>query len=123
MKNIIIIFLKEMKDILRDRRTLILMVVMPLVLFPLIINISSKFMMKLETTAKTKILRVGVILNSNDDRIRKSVVSRDDMILTDVKDENSIESMINGKTLDFCIVFDELFDKKVETLQQGEIRL
>ncbi len=123
MKNIIIIFLKEMKDILRDRRTLLLMVVMPLVLFPLIINISSKFMMKLETSAKTKILRVGVILNSNDDRIRRSVSSRDDMAFTDVKDENSIESMINGETLDFCIVLDKQFDKKVKTLQQGEIRL
>ena len=123
MKNIIIIFLKEMKDILRDRRTLLLMVVMPLVLFPLIINISSKFMMKLETSAKTRILKVGVILNSNENRIRRSVISRDDMTLTDVKDENSIESMINGKTLDFCIVFDELFDKKVKALQQGEIRL
>lgn len=123
MKNIIIIFLKEMRDILRDRRTLMLMVVMPLVLFPLIINLSSKFMMNLETSAATKILRVGVILNNNNDLIRESIGSRNDMILTDVEDEDLIEGMINEKTLDFCIVFDKQFDKKVAALQQGEIRL
>ena len=123
MKNIVIIFLKEMKDILRDRRTLILMVIMPLVLFPLIINIGSKFMMKLETSAVTKILKVGVILNNNDDLIRESINTRDDMILKDVEDESSIKNMINEKILDYGIVFDKQFDKKVSTLQQGEIRL
>lgn len=123
MRNIAIIFLKEMKDILRDRRTLILMVIMPLVLFPLIINISSKFMMKLETSAVTKILKVGVILNNNDDLIREPINTRDDMTLTDVEDESSIKNMINEKVLDYCIVFDKQFDKKVITLQQGEIRL
>ena len=123
MKNIITIFLKEMKDILRDRRTLILMIIMPLVLFPLIINISSKFMMKLETTATTRVLKVGVILNGNDPHLKNTVISRDDLELTEVANEESVTKMINSNDLDFCIVMDDQFDKKVKSLQQGEIRL
>lgn len=123
MKNILTIFLKEMKDILRDRRTLILMIIMPLVLFPLIINISSKFMMKLETTASTRVLKVGVILNGNDTRLRDSVISRDDMKLTEVKNEDDVTEMINVGGLDFGIVFDNNFDKNIADLEQGEIRL
>ena len=123
MKNILTIFAKEMKDILRDRRTLILMIIMPLVLFPLIINISSKFMMKLETSARTKILRVGVITNENDNRILESVKLREDMKLENINNEDLIESMITANNLDFCIVLDKHFDKKVKELKQGEIRL
>ncbi len=123
MKNIITIFMKEMKDILRDRRTLVLMIIMPLVLFPLIINISSKFMIKLETTAATRVLKVGVILNGNDSRLRNSVISRDDLKLTEVINEESIPEMINGGKLDFCIAIDDNFDKNVADLKQGEIRL
>ena len=123
MKNILTIFAKEMKDILRDRRTLILMIIIPLVLFPLIINISSKFMMKLETSARTKILRVGVITNENDNRILESVKLREDMKLENINNEDLIESMITADNLDFCIVLDKHFDKKVKELKQGEIRL
>ncbi len=123
MKRILIIFKKEMKDILRDRRTLIIMIVMPLVLFPLIINISSKFMIKLETSASTKILKVGVLLNNNDSRLKESIASRKDMTLTNIKDEDHISGMINNNTLDFGVVLDKDFDTKVMTLEQGEIRL
>jgi len=123
MKNIITIFLKEMKDILRDRRTLVLMIIMPLVLFPLIINISSKFMMKLETTAATRVLKVGVILNGNDSRLKDTVISRDDLELTEVTNEELVTEMINGNNLDFCITLDKKFDNNVANLEPGEIRL
>jgi len=123
MKNIIIIFLKEMKDILRDRRTLILMIVIPLVFLPLLINVSSKFMIKMKKTATTKVLKIGIILNGNNNRILNSVNSRNDMILTDVEDEDSLDRMINADSLDFGIVFDREFDKTVKNFLQGEIRL
>ncbi len=123
MKNILTIFLKEMKDVLRDRRTLLLMVIMPLVLFPLIINISSRLMIKLETSATEKILKVGVLLNGNDNYIEKAVKSRKDMILEDLENEESIEEKINKNILDFAIVVDKEFDSRMLKYHPGEIRL
>jgi len=123
MKNILTIFLKEMKDIFRDRRTLILMIIIPLVLFPLIINISSKFMIKLETTAATRVLRVGIILNGNSDRLRQLLREREDMHLEDINDEASLPNRISRGNFDFCFVLDRDFDKKVASLEQGKIRL
>lgn len=42
MKNIIIIIQKEIKDLLRDKRTLMTMVVIPLLMFPLIFSVMGK---------------------------------------------------------------------------------
>ncbi len=123
MNNIITIFLKEMKDILRDKRTLILMIIIPLVLLPLLINMSSKFMIKMKRTASSKTLKVGVILNGNKNNVIDSINSRDDMSLTHIEDETSINQMIKANNLDFGIVFDKEFDKTVKNLLQGEIRL
>ncbi len=41
--NVLIVYLKEIKEILRDRRTLIFMVVMPTVLVPMLYEYYDKF--------------------------------------------------------------------------------
>ncbi len=80
-------------------------------------------MIKLETTAATRVLNVGVILNGNDSWIRDSISARNDMTLKETDGEESVTGMINGGGLDFCIVLDKNFDKNVENLEQGDIRL
>jgi len=44
--NILTIFLKEFREVTRDRRTLIFMLVFPTVIMPLILNLVTGFMMK-----------------------------------------------------------------------------
>ncbi len=73
MKKIIIIFKKELIDSLRDRRTLITMVVIPLLLFPLLMSITSKFMLSQAKMAREKVLQVVLISNGNGDDFRQSL--------------------------------------------------
>jgi sodium transport system permease protein len=55
-KNIVTIYLKEMKEVLRDRKTLVFMLILPTVLVPLLINFMTSFMMKAEKKARTETL-------------------------------------------------------------------
>jgi len=65
MKTILVIFKKELIDTLRDRRTLISMVVIPLFLFPLLIGISSRFFMRQVRDAQEKVLNIALITHGN----------------------------------------------------------
>lgn len=61
------IFKKELIDTLRDRRTIITMVVIPTLIFPLIMSVSMKFSSGLTEKAMTKTVNVGVVnLDPND---------------------------------------------------------
>jgi len=55
------IFKKELKETLRDRRTLMMMLVIPILIFPLIINITSSVSSSFQEDAATKKIRIGIV--------------------------------------------------------------
>jgi sodium transport system permease protein len=55
------IFLKELKDTLRDRRTVMMMIVIPTMIFPLVMNIFMKVSTSFEKDAAEKKLTIGVV--------------------------------------------------------------
>ena len=50
------VFFKEMRDILRDRKTLLLMIVLPIVVVPLLLNSLISFVMAQQKEAETEVL-------------------------------------------------------------------
>lgn len=63
MKKIIVIAKKEFLDIMRDRRTLIRMILIPLLVFPLIMNIVTQIQSSQSQKQAEKELTVGYVLN------------------------------------------------------------
>ncbi|MFT5582037.1 MAG: sodium transport system permease protein [Psychromonas sp.] len=59
------IFLKELKDTLRDKRTLLMMIVIPVLVFPIILNVVMGISSKFEKEAAEKVLRIGFVGDSN----------------------------------------------------------
>ena len=59
------IFKKELKETLRDRRTILMMIVIPVLLIPVILNVSVGIMSSVEKEASAKELRIGIIGNKN----------------------------------------------------------
>ncbi len=55
------IFLKELKDTLRDKRTLMMMIVIPVLVFPIILNVVVGISSSFEKDAATKSLKIGFI--------------------------------------------------------------
>lgn len=60
------IFKKELKDTLRDRRTLMMMLVIPLLLFPIIMNIFVSVSASFQEEAATKTIKIGMVGDENN---------------------------------------------------------
>jgi sodium transport system permease protein len=60
-KNIAIVYAKELRDLLRDRRTLRSIVVMPLVIMPLMVQILTRAVRSITESASTEIFAVQVL--------------------------------------------------------------
>jgi sodium transport system permease protein len=123
MKTIITIFKKELLDSIRDRRTLITMVVIPLLLFPLLFGISSRIMISQMKKAQEKTLKVGLLMNGNAEEFRHTLQSKGDITLFENITADSGRALIETDSLDALIVFNQDFDKHVANLLPGRITL
>jgi len=123
MKTIITIFKKELIDSIRDRRTLIAMVVIPLLLFPVIISISSKMMMSQIKKAQEKTIKIGLLTNGNAEAFRQTLLSKAGIQLIENVTVDSGRTLIEKDSLDALIVFDQDFDKQVAALLPGKVAM
>lgn len=121
MKRALIIFKKEFIDTLRDKRTIIMMIVLPLVIFPLIMGLVTKITVSQQKKAKTKTLKVGLITNGNAQRFRVLIKERKDMAVDESITSDAIEDLIKSKKKDFILVFAEDFDLKTSQKQSGTV--
>ena len=55
LKNVKSLFKKELLDVLRDKKTVIMMVLVPIVLYPLLIVLSLQVMRNITTSMSEKI--------------------------------------------------------------------
>lgn len=68
------IFKKELKDTLRDRRTVIMMIIIPTLIFPVIMNIFSGVASSFQEEAAEKDLRIGIV-SDNGSRIDNELLN------------------------------------------------
>ena len=57
------VFFKELRDILRDRKTLLLMIVLPIVVVPLLLNSLISFVMEQQKEAETEVLEYVIFVH------------------------------------------------------------
>ena len=76
MKKIVIVFKKELKDILRDRRTIIFMVAIPLLVFPVLISIASGMIMSKAKEAQEKTLQIGILTYGSASGFRQMLLDK-----------------------------------------------
>lgn len=80
------IYKKEMLDLLRDRRTLISMVIVPVVVFPLILQVVMRMTSRIEQRADEEAKTLGIAARVSDPAVRQALektgiplVERDDL--------------------------------------------
>jgi len=121
MKTIRTIFRKELIDSLRDRRTLVTMIVVPLVLFPLLLMISSKMMISQARKAREKVLKVGLLTQGNAEAFRQKLQSAEDLKVVENLSLEEGQALIKKDSLDAYIVFAPDFDKQVASFHPGDV--
>lgn len=121
MKKTLIIFLKELKDSLRDRRTVFMMIALPLIMMYVFSNIAIKMQMRQVVKSKERALSVALITNNNAEDFKTTISKRSDMILKLNIDEENAKKMIEQDQLDFAIVFPANFDEIQKEYKSGSV--
>jgi len=125
MKKVLTIFKKELKDTLRDRRSIMLMFVFPILMIFLMMNLIITLGRSQERKAEEKVLTVALVKKGNVDAFRSFLEKQAHIAVKDdvEADQDKINDMIQKKELDFAVVFDENFDRDVEERKSGTVEL
>lgn len=123
MRTAVTIFRKELLDTLRDRRTLIMMLLVPILLFPVLISISVKMTSSQVKKAESKVLRVGLLTNENATLLRDSLLARSDLEVSEGVSFERARELVRSDSLDAALVVDEAFDARIATNRPGTVQL
>lgn len=117
MKNIITIFRKELLDITRDRRTVMIMLVIPLVVYPALFTGVSKYMTSESEKAASKTLRIGLVTNGNENDFGNFVLEMPNTSIIHVADTVAAKELIRSDSLDAAYFFPAGYDSAIAKLQ------
>ena len=123
MNIIFSIFKKELIDVLRDRRTLFFMVVIPVVVMPLLIFISLKFQEYQNKKSEEKILNIALVNESGDTKIRDYILNQKGVNLIEDIDADSLEAGIKSDSLQGGLYIGKNFLNNISTNQMGAVEI
>lgn len=121
MKNILTIARKELLDILRDRRTLLIMVIVPLLLFPLIINLTATLTKDRMEKSAQKTLKVAVEVEDRESTLLSYLEKATNMQVQVVGEIPNPPELIRTDSLDAVIRIPANFQEKMESMGTAEI--
>ncbi len=123
MYYILTIFKKELKELLRDRRTLFAMIIFPLLLAPLMIMVMTKISSSQSTTAQFKNLKIAINDNGNGAELMKRFNRRRDLTLIKNIDPDDYAQLIKEDSIDLALEIDPTFDQAIQNGQTGALEI
>ena len=112
MHNIGIIFKKELLDTIRDRRTIISMIVIPVIIFPVLMLGFSSFAMKMEQKSREEIQQIAIVGGQNAPELVAMIDTLRSVKVTPFNPD-SIENAINDKILWAAIIIPDDFQNRI----------
>ena len=123
MKRMIKIFRKELKDTLRDRRTIVFMIVIPLVLIPLLFVGGIKFRLILAEKEKTKELRIAYVGKEFSPKLYALFEAEEKIYLINEFPLDSIAPSISNEEIDGAVAVAHTFSGMVSQDRQGSVSI
>ena len=108
---------------LRDRRTIFMMVVMPLMVIPLLMTTAIKLTQSQVEKAKDKELRVAVIGETAAPELFERLSKEENFFLVTMTNADSARAMTAEEMLDGVVIIPQHFSEFVEGDKQATIRL
>ena len=110
LKKTKIIYFKEMLDTLRDRRTLISMILVPIILFPILIIGMSAVMVMMVKKTEAEVTRIAVI---GKEFAPAALSLIDDGKTFEIVEEKDFESALKEKKISAALKFPPGFERKI----------
>ena len=123
MKKIGIIFRKELKDTLRDRRTLFFMIVFPILIIPLIIGGIPTIMVSMMEKKMTERITIAIIGEENSPELMDMFGMADSINVIFNVEIDSIEQSIRKKDIDGALIIPDRFSEMVNSMETAQITM
>ena len=123
MSTFVTIFRKEFTDTIRDRRTLFMMIVFPLLLVPALMIVVTNIQMSSMKKAEEKVLRIALVSRANAPGLVAALTGRSDLRIITGIPADSMEVLIARDSIDAAVVIAPDFDAAVAGMTSGTIRL
>ena len=123
MNIIFSIFKKELTDVLRDRRTLFFMIVIPVIVMPLIFIGSIKFQEYQSKKSDEKILNIALVNKTSDTQIRDYLLDQKGVYLVEDIDLDSLELGIKNDSLQGGLYIHKNFINDISANGMGEVEV
>jgi len=120
-KSIITIFKKELKDTIRDRRTLMAMVVMPMLLMPVMTIGMFKFMEYQVEKQGEKVVKVSIIREGEAPALVEMIKNQEKIEIVETGGE--IRDAVTNGDLDLGIIIPENFQENIDNQEVAGITI
>jgi sodium transport system permease protein len=123
MSTVLAIFRKELIDTLRDRRTIVTMIIIPFLAFPLIMGFVVKLTFSQVKKAEARRVPIALVTNGNAESLRELAVARADLDVREDVPESEIRPRIETKEIEGALVVAPGFDERVQELRPGGLTI
>jgi len=120
--NILTIYLKEMKEVLRDRKTLIFMVALPTLVVPLLMNVMIGFIVKAEKKAQTETLAFAVFGAEHLPDLANAFSEEKGFEKVNIPTQEAIASAIEENKIKFGLVIPQTAPEQFERGEQVAVQ-
>ena len=123
MQTILTIVRKEILETLRDRRTVLIMVVIPLLLFPMILYITSTLAINRMQKSQEAKLRVGVVSELVDADVQTFLQRQESLELIPIEVEENIQQYVREDSLDVGLIISPAFELAMDNFESGVLTI
>ena len=120
MKSLVIAK-KEIMDLTRDRRTMMMMFVVPFFAMPLMFALVFNLQKNIQEKAEDKILKVAIIGSEYAPELSSAFSNSDGMSIFEDISIDSIGNFINDEIIDAAIIIDKNYLKNINDYKQASI--
>tara|TARA_R110000868_G_scaffold157723_6_gene385148 strand:- start:262 stop:1455 length:1194 start_codon:yes stop_codon:yes gene_type:complete len=118
-----LVFFKELKELLRDRKTLFFMIALPLIIFPLIFGGIAFMTKQAIEKAESKVLKYALVGEQFAPDISEQLQQPDKFSRIEVAKDADYSQLIRNETVDFVLVIPDNYSADVLSAGQSTIKL
>lgn len=123
MANVLTIFKKEMIDMLRDKRTMLTMIVMPMLLIPVIMSVTTYIAQQRMDEAKTKDIKIAINANENGAELVARFTRQKDVKIIQGVSPDDYKKLIRDDSLDLALEISGNFDTQIANGQTADVEI
>lgn len=121
MRDLLIIIKKELTELLRDKKTLINSIILPMLMLPILMFGSIKVMDMIQKSNQEKSIKIGLV---NAPEAFMKIVKKDTLNeVTNYTESIDFKTLIDDEIIQSAIVFPNGFKTKIDSLESTAIQI